>query len=591
MNTRRLIVLLIFIFSGYLLLQNWQDFQHKKNNPQISQNLQNSQNSQNSQIANTNSANKNLPEISQRIAENQLLSDTLEANDAPNSIKNNQNLVENAQKFVVKTNLYQATFSTKGGSLVEMSLLNYHNDENDPQKPLLYFDPKHSYAAQSGLISDGSIADLPTHNTIFKLENENLGNEFDISANNAKPLQIVLTAPNPNNPNLTIRKILTFSNDDYVIKTRWEVNQNITNKIQAYYQLQRDNQKPDSDILMSSTFTGPAIYTDAEKYQKIDFADIDNGKAKYAKSADNGWIAMVQHYFVSAWVTNPNQNLERDFYVKKINQNLYRIGFIVGFPQNSNALEMPLYVGPQEQSRLEKLNEHLPLVVDYGWLTFIAKPLFWLLQFFYDLVGNWGWAIILMTLAIKLVFFPLSASSYKSMAKMRVVMPRMQQLKDRYGDDRQKLSQEMMKLYQSEKINPLGGCLPILIQIPVFLALYWVLLGAVEMYGAPWIGWITNLVAPDPYFVLPLLFLLSMVIQMKLNPTPTDPVQAKVMMILPFIFSVMFIFFPAGLVLYWVVNNFLSIAQQWYITKHIVDASPSDVAVSKKLQKSKAAND
>ena len=196
-----------------------------------------------------------------------------------------------------------------------------------------------------------------------------------------------------------------------------------------------------------------------------------------------------------------------------------------------------------------------------------------------------------MTLAIKLVFFPLSASSYKSMAKMRVVMPRMQQLKDRYGDDRQKLSQEMMKLYQSEKINPLGGCLPILIQIPVFLALYWVLLGAVEMYGAPWIGWITNLVAPDPYFVLPLLFLLSMVIQMKLNPTPTDPVQAKVMMILPFIFSVMFIFFPAGLVLYWVVNNFLSIAQQWYITKHIVDASPSDVAVSKKLQKSKAAND
>ncbi len=583
MDTRRLIVLLIFIFSGYLLLQNWQDFQNQKNNlnlqnSQISPNQSNQQNLQNSQNS------KNLPEISQRIAEKQLLSDTLEADD---SVKNNANLVEN--NWQIKTNLYEATISAKGGSLVEMRLSKYHNDENDPEKPLLYFDPKHFYSAQNGLISDGSIENLPTHNTIFKLANQNQNqNIFDISQNKNIPLEIVLIPEN--NPN--IRKIISFSNDDYVIKTRWEIiNENLAkNKIQAYYQLQRDNVKPDSDILMSSTFTGPAVYTDEEKYQKIDFEDIANGKAKYAKSANNGWIAMVQHYFVSAWIPPTNQNLERDFYAKKINENLYRIGFIVPFSQDTNFLEMPLYVGPQEQSRLEKINEHLPLVVDYGWLTLIAKPLFWLLQFFYDLVGNWGWAIILMTLAIKLVFFPLSAASYRSMAKMRIIMPRMQQIKERYANDRQKLSQEMMKLYQSEKINPLGGCLPILIQIPVFLALYWVLLGAVEMYGAPWLGWIKNLIAPDPYFVLPILFLLSMVIQMRLNPTPADPVQAKVMMVLPFVFSVMFIFFPAGLVLYWVVNNFLSIAQQWYITKHISDIG-DETTVSKKLQKNKAAND
>ena len=309
----------------------------------------------------------------------------------------------------------------------------------------------------------------------------------------------------------------------------------------------------------------------------MDFADILNNKAKFAQKADNGWLAMVQHYFVAAWL--PTAGIEREFYMRKVGDDLYSGGVILPVGADGKS-SISLYAGPQEQDKLEKIAPGLDLVVDYGWLTVIAAPLFWILGAIHKLVGNWGWAIIGLTMLLKMVFFPLSAASYKSMAKMRVLTPKLVKLKETYGDDKQRLNQEMMLMYKKEKVNPLGGCLPVLVQIPVFIALYWVLLGTVEMRDAPWIRWITDLSAPDSLFgtlpllnvpvgPLPLLMGATMFIQTKLNPTPPDPIQAKIMLWMPIIFTFMFLGFPAGLVLYWTVNNILSIAQQWQITRMV----------------------
>ena len=335
---------------------------------------------------------------------------------------------------------------------------------------------------------------------------------------------------------------------------------------------------------MVSTYTGPAEYTEQDKYQKISFSDIEKGKAKFNALADNGWMAMVQHYFVSAWI--PEEKVQREFYAEKLDAGsnpTVRVGIKtivpVAAPGSTVNNSVSLYAGPQIQSVLDQLAkpaaeggigaQGLPLVVDYGWLTIVAAPIFWCLEFIHNIVGNWGWAIVLLTICIKALFFPLSAASYKSMAKMKAITPRMTALRERCGDDKQKLNMEMMNLYKTEKINPLGGCLPILVQIPVFIALYWALLGAVEMRGAPWVLWIKDLSSQDPYYVLPIIMILTMVIQTKLNPTPPDPIQAKITKYMPFIFGGMFFFFPSGLVLYWVVNNVLSIAQQWQITRMI----------------------
>ncbi len=314
------------------------------------------------------------------------------------------------------------------------------------------------------------------------------------------------------------------------------------------------------------TFTGPAVFTDAEKFQKVEFADILKNKAKFAQKADNGWLAMVQHYFVAAWL--PAAGVQREFYMRKVGEDLYSAGVILPVAADGKST-ITLYAGPQEQDKLEKIAPGLELVVDYGWLTVIAAPLFWVLGAIYKLVGNWGWAIIGLTMLLKGIFFPLSAASYKSMAKMRKLQPKMLELKERFGEDRQKLSQETMDLYRKEKVNPLGGCLPILIQMPVFLSLYWVLLESVELRHAPFMAWIHDLSVMDPYYVLPLLMGASMFFQQKLNPAPPDPIQAKVFQFMPIIFTVFFLFFPAGLVLYWLVNNVLSITQQWIITRQI----------------------
>jgi YidC/Oxa1 family membrane protein insertase len=485
----------------------------------------------------------------------------------------------------IRTDLLIAQVSTLGGDLIGLALTNYKATE-DNTKDFKLFDVQHRYAAQSGLIGDG----LPNHKTKFSP----VPGERELSAGEDS-LRLRLEAPAVDGVKVT--KVYTFKRNSYLIDVAHEIDNGGQKEIaaHAYYQLQRDIQAPTGESRMVSTFTGPAQYTEQGKFLKIAFNDIQDGDAKFERKADNGWMAMIQHYFVSAWIAP--EKLQREFYTRELEKGanpLVAAGAIVPLPTVAplakSSFAVSLYAGPQIQSILDQLSKPvaeggigatgLPLVVDYGWLTIVAAPIFWLLEVINKVIGNWGWSIVVLTLIIKALFFPLSAASYKSMARMRALTPRLQALKERCGNDKQKLNMEMMSLYKTEKINPLGGCLPIAIQIPVFIALYWALLGAVEMRNAPWILWITDLSVPDALFgtlpgldmpigPLPLVMMATMLIQTRLNPTPPDPMQAKITMIMPFVFGFMFFFFPAGLVLYWVVNNVLSIAQQWQITRMI----------------------
>lgn len=537
MDTRRLILVLIFTFSSFMLWENWQ----KYNQPKPAADT----------VAATQAAGA-APKPST----------TLQPGAAPGTPVVPTGVAATAETFAISTDLLKATISSQGGDLVGLELLKY-KEHDDKEKTFVLFDAKHQYMAQSGLIGDG----LPTHRSVFK----RVAGATTL-ADDAQELKVRLEAEAANG--VKVAKILTFKRGSYVIDVAWEIANGSDKPLapHAYFQLQRDDVVPAGETKMVSTFTGPAVYTEADKYQKVDFSNIADNKAKFAKTADNGWLAMVQHYFVSAWV--PKDKTPREFYMRKLEgSNAYQAGLIVPVneiaPGAKSETSVTLYAGPQEQAALKQIAPGLDLVVDYGWLTVVAAPIFWALQAIHSLVGNWGWAIVVLTIILKAIFFPLSAASYKSMAKMRVLTPRLMQLKERYADDKQRLNQEMMKMYQTEKVNPLGGCLPIVVQIPVFIALYWVLLGAVEMRDAPWILWIKDLASADPYYILPVLMIISMFIQTKLNPTPPDPIQAKVMMLMPLIFGVMFLWFPAGLVLYWVVNNVLSIAQQWHITRAI----------------------
>jgi len=535
MDTRRLILVLIFTFSSFMLWENWQKYNQPKPAEAVTANA-----------ANGSAAPRP--------------SAALQAPGAP-VVAPTAN-VPAAETFTVTTDLVKASVSSIGGDLIELELLKYKAHE-DKEKNFVLFDSLHQYTAQSGLIGDG----LPTHRSVFKLVSGPT-----TLADGADELKVRFEALTENG--IKVAKILTFKRASYVVDIAWEISNGSAKAVapHAYFQLQRDNVSPAGETKMVSTFTGPAVYTEADKYQKVSFDDIANNKAKFAKTADNGWLAMVQHYFVAALV--PKDKTAHEFYMRKLDgSNIFQAGVIVPVaeiaPGAKGETSASLYAGPQEQSALKQVANGLDLVVDYGWLTMVAAPIFWALQAIHSLVGNWGWAIVVLTIIIKAIFFPLSAASYKSMAKMKVLTPRLMQLKERYADDKQRLNQEMMKMYQTEKVNPLGGCLPILVQIPVFISLYWVLLGAVEMRDAPWILWIKDLASADPYFILPVIMMASMFLQTKLNPTPPDPIQAKVMMAMPLIFGVMFFWFPAGLVLYWVVNNVLSIAQQWHITRAI----------------------
>ena len=329
----------------------------------------------------------------------------------------------------------------------------------------------------------------------------------------------------------------------------------------------RDGNKPPGESSFYSTFTGPAVFTEAKKYQKIEFKDIESGKVDIPKDSANGYVAMVQHYFATAWLLA--DGVQREPFTRKVDTNLYSVGMLTSLgaiePGATKTIDARLFAGPQVETMMEKLYPGLELVKDYGWLTILSKPLYWLLDQLHKLLNNWGWSIVALVLLLKIAFYWLNAKAYASMAKMKAINPKIMEMRERLKDKPQQMQQEMMRIYREEKVNPMGGCFPIMIQIPVFIALYWVLLSSVEMRNAPWIGWIHDLSTPDPFFILPLLMTASSLLQTALNPAPPDPMQAKMMWFMPLIFSVMFFFFPAGLVLYWLTNNILSIAQQWLI--------------------------
>ncbi|MCL4680419.1 MAG: membrane protein insertase YidC [Rhodocyclaceae bacterium] len=545
MDNQRLILLLVFLFSLFMLWDGWQ-LHNKPNPPAVA-----GQNAP-SQAAQQDTGAPPTPSSGLSVAP----AVSASAVPAPGQ-------PATGAKALVKTDLYLAEISSIGGDLLRLELIR-HKATEDKDQPfvLMEISKDRTYLAQSGLIGEG----LPNHKTEFRLD----PGPHEMKADSDQ-LEVRLEAPSANG--LRVVKVYTFHRNSYQIDIGYEIVNQRPDPFaaHAYYQLTRDGKVPEASMTNIATFTGPAIYTDEGKFQKIDFADIEKGKAKFVQKARDGWVAMVQHYFVAGWT--PKGNEEREFFMRKVADNLYSAGIILPVvavaPGQTARVGVPLYAGPQEQAKLEKIAPGFDLVVDYGWLTVIAAPIYWLLELIHRFVGNWGWSIILLTVLIKGMFYPLSAASYRSMAKMKVVTPKLMKIKEQFASDRNRMNQEMMELYRKEKINPLGGCLPILVQIPVFIALYWVLLGSVEMRHAPWILWIEDLSAMDPYYVLPIIMGVSMVVQTKLNPTPPDPIQAKVMTAMPIVFTFMFLWFPSGLVLYWTVNNILSIAQQWRITRLI----------------------
>ncbi len=474
--------------------------------------------------------------------------------------------IETAEKFVLQNDVLVLEISASGANVIDAKLLKSLTAEQKPIE-LFQYTPSHKYFARSGLISLNK-GDLPNHTSNFKLiqsGKDGSGRPFLVLASESGDARL--------------EKTFILNPGSYVVDVGHRVTQgtNNPNPLVLYTEIVRDGMQeqkigPFDGAFSASTFTGPAAYTNKEKFNKLEFTAIDKNKITIptqVPAGDPAWIAMVQHYFASAWI--PGDKFARDIYAGKIDNGLYRIGLQTPLglvaPGSVVVERAQLFVGPQEEKVLETIAPGFELLKDYGYLTIIAKPIFWLLEKIHVYVGNWGWSIILLTILIKLVFFPLSTASYKSMARMKEVQPRLMAMKEQYKGDPQKLNQAMMEMYRKEKINPLGGCFPVLIQIPVFISLYWVLLSSVEMRGAPWILWIHDLSIPDPYYILPVIMAVSMFVQTKLNPTPPDPIQAKVVMYMPIVFSIMFFFFPAGLVLYWVVNNLLSIAQQWQINQ------------------------
>jgi len=468
------------------------------------------------------------------------------------------------ETIVVRTDLVVAEINTLGATLKQVALLK-HSEAKDSAKNLVLLGSEHHYEAQSGLTGEGG----PNHRTLWSVVP---GSTTLMDGQDA--LEVRLTSQGKDG--LSATKVYRFKRDSYLIDVALEIRNAGAAPLApyAYFQLTHDGKSSVDANAVASTFgaqsfNGYAVYSEEKKFEKVQLTDIDKGKADFLKQSSDGWLAYVQHYFVAAWL--PAAKVGREYTVEKRADGIYVGRALVSAgsiaPGASATVAVPLYVGPQEQRRLVAVAPGFDLVVDYGWLTIIAWPLFWLLEKFHGLSGNWGVAIILLTLLIKLVFFPLSAASYKSMAKMKLITPRMTKIREMYQHDRAKMNQAMMELYKTEKINPLGGCFPILVQIPVFIALYWVLLAAIELRHAPFMLWIRDLSALDPYYVLPILMTVTMVIQTRLNPVPPDPVQAQVMKYMPFVFSVFFFFFPAGLVLYWLVNNILSILQQWQIQR------------------------
>ncbi len=476
-----------------------------------------------------------------------------------------------ARLITVRTDVLDVVIDTLGGDIVRVALPEHRVTVAENAEPIVMLNrtATRTYIAQSGLIGQNG-TDTGDARPLFSAAQDNY-----TLAEGTDTLTVALRLQQGD---VEIEKQFIFRRGDYLLNVDYRIKNRGETPWQAHLfgQIQRDSSNPNasSGAMAPSPFLGAALTSAEHNYIKNDFDDIAEGPIKTTKLG--GWVAMVQHYFISAWV--PDQQLNNEFLLRKLgNRDLYTMGFTSPAqtvqPGEEGRLGAAFYVGPKDQATLEKISPYLDLTVDYGWLWWVAKPLFYGLTFFYSVVANWGWSIVLLTILIKGIFYPLSAASYRSMARMRKLQPEMKRLKDLYGDDRQKMSQETMNLYKREKVNPLGGCLPMLIQMPVFIALYWVLNESVELRHAPWIYWIVDLSVKDPFYVLPILNGVSMYFLQTLQPAPPDPTQAKVMKIMPVAFSFFFMFFPAGLVLYWTVNSVLSIAQQWAITRKIEAAN------------------
>ena len=467
------------------------------------------------------------------------------------------------EQIVAQTDVVKVTFDTEGGSVVRTEFLK-EVDKFDPSRNFVLLDDSKErfYEAQSGLIAAAGGAALPTHKTLMTL----VPGERSLK-DGSQTLELHFESAEVGGVKLI--KTYTLTRGSYVMDVKFEVLNVGAAPVapQLYMQLVRDGSKPPGESKFYSTFTGPAIYTDAKKYQKVTFEDIDKNKVDVEKSATNGYVAMVQHYFASAWLLG--DGVARDLFLRKVDSNLYSVGMITPLqeiaPGGRKVIDARFFAGPQEEKKLEALAPGLELVKDYGWLTMLAKPLYWLLDKLHGFIGNWGWSIVALVVLLKATFYWLNAKAYASMAKMKAINPKITAMREQLKDNPQKMQMEMMRIYREEKVNPMGGCLPIMVQIPVFIALYWVLLSSVEMRNAPWLGWIQDLSSPDPFYILPIVMTLTTVLQTSLNPAPPDPMQAKMMWFMPLAFSVMFFFFPAGLVMYWITNNALSIAQQWVI--------------------------
>lgn len=568
MDANRLIALAVFLFSGYMLLEAWDREQHPlpvapptavSSLPDVA--------APTPGAAGTPALPGSAAPAPGTAAGVTLTAATATATATATAAPVTGAVPARGTRVVVTTDLFRAEFDSSGGDLHTLTLLK-HLAADDSKAPLVLLQDqgKPFYVVQSGLLGSG----LPNHlasytpsATTLTLKPGEDSVSLDFSSTGDNGVQSV--------------KSYVFHRASYVIDVRWSVRNGGAQPLaaQAYFQFLRDSVAPPGDPRFVSTYTGPAFYTASSHFQKVAFSDIDKGKAKVPETSDNGWVAMLQHYFVAALLPAPG--VPRTFFTHKVGDKLYTAGVIQSLgtlaPGTSAQLSVPLYAGPQEGEKLEALAPGLDLTIDFGWLAIIAVPIWHVLNFIHRWVGNWGWAIVLLTVGIKLLFYPVAAAGYRSMAKMRVVAPKLQQIKEQYEKDPQKRNEAMMKLYKSENINPLGGCLPILIQFPVFIALYWTLLATVELRHAPFVGWIQDLSAQDPWFVLPLLMGATSFIQTRMQPPPPDPVQAKVMLVMPLMFSVMFFFFPAGLVLYYVINNGLSILQQWVITRRIEQAA------------------
>ena len=589
MDKIRIALIAVIIMISFMLVTEYASFRDDKNKARLQEKQTQASLTLNQTPAEINTGLNDAEELAEQSTSNASVNLT-DDEDIPSlsaetdTVVEVANTVRNQELIFVKTDTFSLHIDPRGGDIVDLALNQHLTDIDMPNLPfaLLENNQTRTYIAQSGLIGKNG-TDTREGRPLFasSAKSYRMGDEQE-------QLEVNLVLEQQG---VEIIKRFRFSRDSYLIELDYLINNNSENPFSAafYGQIKRDNsQDPGAESgggLGMQPYLGFATTTSDERFKKIDFEDV--AEKTFQQTMQGGWIAMIQHYYLSAWVGDANSENRYNTVKTRSGFNIARVtGPVINVDAKQNAvISNQFYAGPKDQYTLEKIAPNLDLSVDYGWLWFIAQPLYALLFFInngvfhafgfdkevFSGIGNWGFSIIILTILVKLAFFSLNAKAYRSMAKMRAVQPKMLELREKYGDDRQKQSQEMMKLYQTEGVNPIGGCLPMLVQMPVFIALYWVLLESVELRHAPFIGYIKDLAAMDPYFIMPLVMGASMWFQQKLNPPPPDPMQAKVMQFLPIIFTFFFLFFPAGLVLYWVVNNILSIAQQWIITKHILD--------------------